>query len=255
MTSAQPMQPGHATALVRRRRAAAVAACVLGAGCSPTMRAPLRLATPYGESQLWAVAPFVNESGISTVDTNRVADIFTQQVQQVQGVDSVPVNRVLFALRELEMQGISSAGDALLLMNALDLDGLLVGTVTAYDPYPPLVLGVAVQLYLRPEVNRSRGFDPRSLTRSIGGTPTIGEWGPSPPTAQAAGIFDAANHQTLIWLREYSAHRSPPDSAYGADIYLVSMELYTQFVSYRLIHDLLVAEWTRLMPVALNQQR
>ncbi len=218
------------------------------------MQAPLRLASPYAQSQLWAVAPFTNESGTSTVDTNRVADLFTQQVQQVQGVDSVPVNRVLFALRELEMEGISSAGDALLLMNALDVDGLLVGTVTAYDPYPPLVLGVAVQLYLRPEADRSRGFDPRSLTRSRGGAPAIREWGPPPPTVQAAGVFDAANHQTLIWLREYSAHRSPPDSAYGADIYLVSMELYTQFVSYRLIHDLLVAEWTRLMPVA-SQER
>ncbi len=249
------MQPGHASDLVRWRCAAAVVACVLPAGCLRTMQAPLRLASPYEQSQLWAVAPFTNESGTSTVDTNRVADLFTQQVQQVQGVDSVPVNRVLFALRELEMEGISSAGDALLLMNALDVDGLLVGTVTAYDPYPPLVLGVAVQLYLRPEADRSRGFDPRSLTRSRGGAPAIREWGPPPPTVQAAGVFDAANHQTLIWLREYSAHRSPPDSAYGADIYLVSMELYTQFVSYRLIHDLLVAEWTRLMPVASSQER
>ena len=37
---------------------------------------------------------------------------------------------------------------------------------------------------------------------------------------------------------------------FGDEIYLVSMELYTQFVSYRLIHDLLESERFRVTPVA-----
>ena len=75
------------------------------------------------------------------------------------------------------------------------------------------------------------------------------KWEPSDPTAQAAGVFNAANHQTLERLSQYAGPRSVPDSAYGTDIYLVSMELYTQFVSYRLIHDLLAFERARLTPM------
>ncbi len=49
-----------------------------------------------------------------------------------------------------------------------------------------------------------------------------------------------------------AAGRSEPDGPFGSDVYLVSMQLYTQFVSYRLIHDLLAWEQARLMPVAAN---
>ena len=68
--------------------------------------------------------------------------------------------------------------------------------------------------------------------------------------AQAAGVFEASNHQVLTWLDEDSTGRSEPGSPYGKDVYLVSMELYTQFVAYRLIHDLLAHEQTRIAPKA-----
>ncbi|MFB3138103.1 MAG: hypothetical protein ACE10B_02655 [Phycisphaerales bacterium] len=79
-----------------------------------------------------------------------------------------------------------------------------------------------------------------------------GELGPPNPIAEATGVFDAINHQTLAWLEQYAAGRSEPDGPFGSDVYLVSMQLYTQFVSYRLIHDLLAWERARLMPVAAN---
>ena len=69
------------------------------------------------------------------------------------------------------------------------------------------------------------------------------------PSSQASGIFDAGNHQTLLWLNEYAASRSAPDSAYGQRIYLYRMDLYTQFAAYRLLHDLLASERARLLPV------
>ena len=73
----------------------------------------------------------------------------------------------------------------------------------------------------------------------------------SKPTAQASGVFDAKNHHTLAQLAEYASGRTLPDSAFGADAYLMTMELYTQFVCYRLIHDLLEDQRIRQMPVAI----
>ena len=57
--------------------------------------------------------------------------------------------------------------------------------------------------------------------------------------AQAAGVYDARNHQTLGWIEAYASGRTEPGEPFGTDVYLMDMELYTQFVSYRLIHDLL----------------
>jgi hypothetical protein len=93
-------------------------------------------------------------------------------------------------------------------------------------------------------------LDPQALQRAIAGDPAPGELGPPHPVAQAAGVFDAANHDTLRHLRTYANGRSEPDSAYDEEIYLVSMDLYTQFVCHRLIADLLASERARLTPVA-----
>ena len=231
--------------------ALATGVLVIG-GCVP-QRGPEILESPYARNQLWAVAPFVNESGNSTVDSSRLADLFAQQAQHVNGIDSVPVNRVVFAMRQLRLEAVATQGDALSLMSVLEVDGLIVGTVTAYDPYPPLTLGVAVQLYRMLSEDQTPRLDPRALIRSTRDTMSRQQWEPPDPTAQAAGVFHAANHQILERLRQYAGPRSVPDSAYGTDIYLVSMELFTQFVSYQLIRDLLVAEQRRVMPIAPKQ--
>ena len=97
------------------------------------------------------------------------------------------------------------------------------------------------------------GLDVESLVRSPRGDAASPELDPANPVAQASGVFDAENHTTLQWLADYSAGRSLPDSAYGQDVYLMSMELYTQFVSYRLIHDLLEDQRLRQMPVANSE--
>ena len=186
---------------------------------------------------------------MSIVDPYNTADLFTQQLQQVHGIDTVPVNRVIAAMRRLKMQQVTTPGDVRQLANVLDVDGIVVGTVTAYDPYPPLKLGVAVQLFETSRNHRTT-FDPRELTQSPRGTVSPGDLGADDPIAQAAGLFDATNHQTLAWLSDYAAGRSDPDGAFGQDAYLVSMDLYTQFVSYRLIHDLLKSEQARVMPIA-----
>ena len=82
-----------------------------------------------------------------------------------------------------------------------------------------------------------------------------GELGPPGAIAQAAGVFDARNHQTLAWIEAYASGRTEPGEPFGTEVYLMDMELYTQFVSYRLIHDLLGFEQPRATPGAGAESR
>ncbi|MGH9817836.1 MAG: hypothetical protein ACRD6I_17325 [Candidatus Acidiferrales bacterium] len=219
-------------------------------GCQSRQRMEPHLhASPYPGTQLWAVAPFLNESGVSIVDTARIADLFTEEVQQVDGIDAVPVNRVILAMRQLNIAAVLSSSDATALIEALNVDGLVVGTVTAYDPYNPPTFGLAVQLF-KPNLVPQAQLDPRDLTRQATGDVELGALNDVSPTAQAAGIFDARSERTRMWIDEYAIGRTPKDSAYGAEIFLVRKELYTKFVSYRRIGQLLSAQHARVQALA-----
>jgi hypothetical protein len=234
-------------------------AALLGCGLVATarcvrdgpLRRPAALVSPHAARQVWAVAPFTNESGDSSVAGDRVADLFTQQLQQAWGIDTVPVNRVIFAMRALGMPAVVSPGDARLLVHALDVDALVVGTVTAWEPYPPPLLGLGVAVFPRGRRPWSDEVDVFELARAIReGQSREAPLEPPGAAFQAAGVFDSSNHQVLAWLREYAAGRTEPQSAFGADIHLMSMESFTRFVSYRLIHDLFADERARQMPLA-----
>jgi hypothetical protein len=241
MTSAQSMKPAMLIA--------ALAACVCACNSQEKLQPPSVLFSPYNRPQIWAVAPLANESGVSTVRTDQIADALVEQIVQTQGLHAMPLNRVFAAMRKLQIRSIASPMEANALMIALQVDGLIVGTVTAYDPYSPLKLGAAVQLYHRDAPPPMAAVDPVKLTRAPTELVAPAAMSQLAPTAQAANVFDASNHQTLAWLDEYAAGRIDPGSAYGQRIYLVNMELYTQFVAYRLLHDLLESERARLMPV------
>jgi hypothetical protein len=225
--------------------------CLCGCESKSKLTSPAILTAPYDRTQLWAVVPPINESGSSALRTDRIADAFTEQTEEVQGIDTVAVNRVIMAMRRLGLTSVTTPNDANAMMNLLGVDGLIVGTVTAYDPYPPLKLGMAVQLFTRDQPQAPQ-VDPVKLTRAPTELPAPGAMNSMRPGAQASGIFDASNHQTLMWLNEFASGRSQPKSAYGNDVYLVSMDLYTQFVAYRLMLNLLSAERARLMPVSAD---
>lgn len=254
MTSEQHMPPGWHSNLNRASLITLLIMLGTLAGCfEQRLNNPTLLRAPYGESQLWAVAPFFNESGTTLVETFRISDLFVEQVQQVKGLDALPLNRVIVAMRQLDLEHIESPADASTLMRTLGVDGLLVGTVTSYDPYPPPKLGLAIALFKRNTHGSYSDLDPRALTKAMTDSGPTGLGPERSPVAQAAGVFDASNHQTLQWLHEYARGRTQPDSAYGESIYLASMELFTQFVSFRLMHDLLLAEQEGISPVADDQ--
>jgi hypothetical protein len=234
----------------RRRRGSACGIAALLAACAASCQQPERLhhpsllRAPYAGQRLWAVVPPANESGVSFVDTARIADAIGEQIESVDGLHAVPVNRTIAAMRDAGLEFIRTPGEAMALLNVLGADGLVTGTVTVYDPYRPPRLGLAVQLFAR-DMPAAGELDPVALSRSPQGEIAPAAYGSTQPVAQVAEVFDAANHRTLAWLREYAAGRSEPRSAYGADIYLVSMDLYTQFVGHRLVRGLLDQEQLR----------
>ena len=124
--------------------------------------------SPYGGRRVVAVAPLRNESGSLHVDALRLTDQLAAEVARVRGLDTVPVNRVLATMRSLEMSGIDSPADAHRLRERLGVDGLVVGSITAYDPYDPPTLGLAVELYRgdRDPGGTGHGLDPRELSRA-----------------------------------------------------------------------------------------
>jgi len=222
-------------------------------GACQARPAKIVLVAPYDTEQLWIVAPLLNESGVSIVDTARVADMITQELQQVDGVSALPVNRALMAMDQLGLNAVTTAADARALMDRLDVDGLIVGTVTAYDPYPPLTVGLALQLYARTDDGHPGTADPVAITRVTQGEVSLGMRRRIAPTAQASEIFSANDQQTLASLHQYADSRHMPDTAFGPDIYLVSMDLYTQFVSHQLIRGLLEQELFRVSTMVANE--
>lgn len=255
MTSAQSMQPGRtARRFAALQRLAILAALLPLAGCSSNekLQDPVRLRSPYENAQVWAVAPFTNESGVSTVKIDQVADRFTEEVEQIEGVRAVPVNRVFSAMHQLQINGIHSPGDAIAVMSLLGVDGIIVGTVTAYDPYSPPRFGASIQLY-RHDVWRGGGVNTVELTRAPTERISPGQLPSNAPAAQASGVFDAKDNQTLTQLQDYAKGRTEPGSAFGSRIYQADMDLYTQFAAYELLDELLSAERARQQEQATTQ--
>jgi hypothetical protein len=221
------------------------------AGCDTfnqkKLQSPTVLVSPYAERQVWAVAPFINESGVSIVAGDQVADAFTTEAEGIDGIDTLPVNRVIAAMRRLNLNAVTTPGHARLLLNALGADGLIVGTVTAYDPYQPPKFGAAIALFTTDSA-AARTIDPVQATRARTDDIAPGALPTNAPAAQASGIFDADNHETIIQLDAYTTGRAEPSSAFGERIYLYRMDLYTQFAAYRLLHDVLASEQARLLP-------
>lgn len=265
MTTVQPMhrfaRPGLST-LVSWLRACAVIVCVLVAlpGCSteqPALVPPAMLTAPYDSTSgdaLWAVVPVRNESGISFADTALVGDQLVAAAEEVRGVTCLPLNRTLVAMHALEMDAVDSPRKARELARALGVDAVLVATLTAWDPYDPPKIGLAMALY-PVEMQDTESFDPRALNRAVRDPTLDVAASHDQPITTASVLLDARNHEVLLHLEDYATGRSDPASALNWRIYTASMELYTRFAAQQAVGRLLEEEWLRLARAATGRER
>ena len=194
---------------------------------------------PGSRVQRWAVAPAVNLSGVPQADPVLQADLVYSQLQQVQGLTVIPVDRVIEVYQALHLVRIQSEKQAALVCDLLGCDGLVIPTITAYDPYNPPKLGASLQLFVKPPgYQRPAGVDPRDLARQGSPqTPTLP--GTQNNFAQAVGFFDADNGTVREALARYAAGRNDPQGAYSQREYLVNMDRYCGFVYAQLIERLI----------------
>lgn len=231
-----------------------VLAAMTLAGCSlfrPDPRSHV-LQSPYQTRRIWAVLPLRNESGSLAVSGVELADRLTEQIQTINGIEALPVNRVLAALQLMELRGISTPGQARALLAALGADGLIVGTITAYDPYDPPKIGLALELYTQPAVERheldlqrllASATDDAARTQPVA---TPADAAPQ-PVSTISGLWQASDPLVRKKLVSYTHERGPEKPGEEAwRRYRTNINLYSEFVARTAIADLLQAESQRL---------
>lgn len=197
---------------------------------------------PYGEehnlempglqTDVWAVAPAINLSGHAEVDPILQADILYQQLQSVHGLTVVPVDRVVQVYQGLNIDRINSLEQAALVCDILQVDAVVVPTVTAYDPYTPPKMGASLALFRKPT-----GYVRPLASDALG--PSGRAHGGRADLKQAVGIYDAADGSVRKSLQVFAAGRTDPNGPMAEREYFLSMDRYGGFVYHQLIADLL----------------
>jgi len=229
---------------------------VAASGCASTddLGFPQTLVAPYNTRQgdtVWAVGPMRNESGVSALDPLQISDILAATLQQTRGISVAPLNRTLGAMRALGLKQIASPADARQLAAQMGVDAIVVGTITAWDPYNPPQLGLSLALYGRSgsdqlALNQHQGLDPRMLESEVTNSRLPKGQNDSEPLSIVSKHFDGANDEVLFALRAYAQGRHDANSPLGWRSYLASMSLFTKFACFRLTGELLDRERLRL---------
>jgi hypothetical protein len=184
------------------------------------------ISSPYPNTATIAVAPTINLSGSRDFDPLAVSDAVFGELQQVPGLNVIPLNRVLLAMRQLNIRTIDDPVQAQRIAQDLGAQGLVVPAVTAFDPYNPPQMGMILQMYTPP---------------GAGGGPVQKQ-----PASQANGMFNATNQSVLRELQEFARGRTPMDSALQDEKYLMDSDLYVRFVSHAMVRRLMEVERQRL---------
>ena len=113
-----------------------------GSGCAIV---EVGMRNPVVGLETVAIAPFFNLSQERTVDGREFALAYYAELQKVPGFEVLPVGVTERAMVE---NGISLTGpnDAVQLAKILDVDAVVIGAVTDYDPYNPRI-GLKVAWY------------------------------------------------------------------------------------------------------------
>jgi len=233
------MMPAHFSSIFTAFAALVLAGC---AGSAPELVAPQVLTSPYqglAREPIWAVVPLRNESGTTSVDVLQVSDKLVAAAAEIRGIRCLPLNRSIETMRALKLGAISGPAQARALAAALGSDGILVGTITAYDPYTPTI-GISLVLYGR-DTERAASFDPSSLS-----TATTDRTAPRRSDgvlASASEHLDGKNHQVLMDVRGFAQGRTRDGDSLGWRRYTASMHLFEEFATNFLVSRIVQGVW------------
>jgi hypothetical protein len=221
----------------------AVAWLWIGVGCAAWHEEPYgeeqQMFLPGMHRQVWAIAPAINISGESQIDPLLQSDLVYQEMQKIHGLTVIPVDRVVEVYVSLKIDKIQNERQAYQICTALGCDGLIVPTVTAYDPYDPPKFGASLQLFTKPGTfGRMPRIDPHALEQM----PTTTALPPMPETqnmAQVVEIYDAADGTVRDDVLAYSRGRTDPNGPLGVNEITESMDRYCAFGYHQLLNELI----------------
>lgn len=101
---------------------------------------------PFPQLSRVAVTPFFNQSDEPTVDGRKFALAYFAELQAIPGFEVVPLGVVEEAILEHRVN-LSSVDEVRRLARILNVDAVVIGSVTDYTPYYPPRCGLRVEWY------------------------------------------------------------------------------------------------------------
>jgi hypothetical protein len=177
---------------------------------------------PGTHRQVWAIAPTINISGQEQIDP------------------LLQIDRVVEVYASLKIDKVQSEQQAYEICKLLGCDGLVIPTVTAYDPYDPPKFGASLQLFVRPGTfARMPKINPHELERS----PTTVALPVMPEAhdmAQVVEMYDASDGSVRDAVKRYAHGRTDPNGPLGVNEITMSMDRYCAFGYHELLGELIV---------------
>ena len=115
----------------------------LSSGCIVSQ---LEVTNPIPGLSTVAVAPFFNVSHERAVNGRRFALAYFTELQKTPGFQVVPVGVAEQAILDYGLR-MDNPADAVRLAEILEVDAVVVGAVTDYDPYYPPRIGLQVSCW------------------------------------------------------------------------------------------------------------
>lgn len=129
-------------------RLALLAVALLTTGCQflPQVSRQPVVHNPLPQLSRVAVASFFNHSAEPTVDGQKFALAYANELQKIPGYEVIPLSRVEYVRRAYGLT-LANAQEARMLAQLLEADALVIGVVTDYTPYYPPRVGMHVEWY------------------------------------------------------------------------------------------------------------
>ena len=118
----------------------------LGCAAIPEVSHEPRYHNPFPQLHRIAVLPFFNQSDERHLNQDKVALAYYNELQQVRGFEVMPVGVVKQKLLAHRID-LNRTTDYQAVARMLDVDAVVVGAVTDYDPYYPPRMTMAVNWY------------------------------------------------------------------------------------------------------------
>jgi len=123
---------------------------ILG-GCAglPEISRQPTVFNPFPQLTKIAVVPFMNLSPERSADGRQFAAAYSAELQVVPGFEVVPIGVVESKLQEYQVHftGKTGAEQARKLAQLLEVDAVVIGAITDFNPYYPPRVGITVEWY------------------------------------------------------------------------------------------------------------